>query len=143
MCPLSCPLFENPTLQCGHLYFFGLCFLELNIFPWCSCVSILAYSSIAYPCASVSKNKGSPGANPKLWAKFAWRTSGYIAIASKEEEYSEQHEDCEGGAGGTWGSSSRASSERPGGRISSDPSCALRHTLVLEVPALLPSWLKQ
>lgn len=44
MCPLSWPLFEKATSQCGHLNFFGRCLRAVIIFTWASSANTRAYS---------------------------------------------------------------------------------------------------
>lgn len=64
MCPLSWPLLENATSQCGHLNFFGRCFLAVIIFTCASSANTRAYSC--------SITNGSTPMNGKFGSTKSW-----------------------------------------------------------------------
>lgn len=64
ICPLSWPLFENATSQCGHLNFLGRCFLAVIIFTCASSANTRAYSC--------SMTKGSTPMNGKFGRTKSW-----------------------------------------------------------------------
>lgn len=79
MCPLSCPLLEKATSQCGHLNFFGRCFLAVIIFTWASSASTRAYScSITNGSTPMNGKFG----NNKSWyvddCGWAWAKNGVV-----------------------------------------------------------------